>query len=196
MKFKPIDLTLAAMFAALMAIGANITAWIPALAFGSVPLTLQNFFCVLAGLLLGRRLGAVSMIVYLLVGLIGAPIFAGFTGGFATIMKPSFGFILSYIAGAYAAGLIVDRSKKPTFPTFLVAAFVSLAVSYVIGTTLLYVALTNWAAVPGITYLNTWKGMLVFIPKDLVLTFVTAVIAPRIYYAISKNRTSHTQRYA
>ncbi|TXK91768.1 BioY family transporter, partial [Parageobacillus sp. SY1] len=60
-KWRAIDLTLVGMFAALMAIGANITSWAPFLVIGGVPITLQTFFCVLAGAILGRRLGAVAM---------------------------------------------------------------------------------------------------------------------------------------
>lgn len=188
MKFRSIDLTLAAMFAALMAVGGNITAWIPALAFGSVPITLQTFFCLFAGLLLGSRLGAVSMIVYTLVGLAGAPVFAGFSGGFSIIVSPTFGFILSYILAAYAAGKVIEMAKNPTAPVFFFAAFLGLIINYAVGTTLLYAALTNWAAIEGVTYLGTWKGMLVFLPKDILLTAITAMIAPRIYKAVAKNR--------
>ncbi|MCK6258303.1 biotin transporter BioY [Fictibacillus sp. KIGAM418] len=190
MKFRAIDLTLAAMFAALMAVGGNITAWIPALVFGQVPVTLQTFFCILAGLLLGSRLGAVSMIVYTLVGLAGAPVFAGFSGGPSIIFKPTFGFILSFILAAYVAGKILEMAKKPSLPVFFLASFAGLIVNYFVGTTFLYAALTNWAAVEGVTYLSTWKGMLLFLPKDVILTAVTAVISPRIYKAVAKNRRS------
>ncbi|WP_062233246.1 biotin transporter BioY [Fictibacillus sp. FJAT-27399] len=190
MKFRAIDLTLAAMFAALMAVGGNITAWIPALVFGQVPVTLQTFFCILAGLLLGSRLGAVSMIVYTLVGLAGAPVFAGFSGGPSIIFKPTFGFILSFILAAYVAGKILEMAKKTSLPVFFLASFAGLIVNYFVGTTFLYAALTNWAAVEGVTYLGTWKGMLLFLPKDVILTAVTAVISPRIYKAVAKNRRS------
>ncbi|MDN4072383.1 MULTISPECIES: biotin transporter BioY [Fictibacillus] len=196
MKFRAIDLTLAAMFAALMAVGGNITAWMPALVFGSVPVTLQTFFCILAGLLLGSRLGAVSMIVYTLVGLAGAPVFAGFSGGPSIIFKPTFGFILSFILAAYVAGKILELAKKPSLPVFFTASFAGLIVNYFVGTTLLYAALTNWAAVDGVTYLGTWKGMLLFLPKDIILTAVTAVISPRIYKAVSKNRRTSNSNAA
>ena len=58
-----LDLTLIGMFVALMSIGANITAWAPFLQIGGVPITLQTFFCFLAGALLGSRRGAIAMIV-------------------------------------------------------------------------------------------------------------------------------------
>lgn len=101
MKLKTIDITLAGMFAALMAIGANITSFI---VIGGVPITLTTFFCIMAGLLLGSRLGAISMIIYALVGLAGAPVFAKFSGGLAVIISPTFGFILSYIIVAFVVG--------------------------------------------------------------------------------------------
>ena len=62
-----LDLALAAMFVALMAIGANIVSWAPFLQVAGIPLSMQPFFAILAGLLLGSRLGALSMTVYMLV---------------------------------------------------------------------------------------------------------------------------------
>ncbi len=59
-----LDLALAAMFVALMAIGANIVSWAPFLQVAGIPLSMQPFFAILAGLLLGSRLGALSMTVY------------------------------------------------------------------------------------------------------------------------------------
>src|SRR5690625_7604698 len=74
-KFTPINLTLGSLFVALTAIGANITSIIPGLSVGGVPITLQTFFAVLAGLVLGSRLGAFTMFVYMMLGLVGAPVF-------------------------------------------------------------------------------------------------------------------------
>ncbi|MFC0187722.1 biotin transporter BioY [Fictibacillus aquaticus] len=197
MKLRTLDLTLASLFVALMAIGANITNWIPALMFGKVPLTLQTFFCILAGILLGSRLGAISMTVYALIGLAGAPVFAKFSGGFDVLVGPTFGFIVSFILAAYAAGKIVELAGKPSLAVFFAAAFAGLIVNYVIGTSYLYVALSTWMGVKGVTYLGTWQGMLPFIPKDAFLTVLTALIAPRIFKAVSKSRpASYSSRKA
>ena len=76
-----LSLVYSGMFAALMMIGANITAFAPFLTVGGVPITLQTFFAILAGLILGSRLGAISMTVYMFLGLTGAPVFAKFGGG-------------------------------------------------------------------------------------------------------------------
>src|SRR6185437_310970 len=102
-----LSLVYCGMFAALMMIGANITSFVPFLVIGGVPITLQTFFAVLAGLILGSRLGAISMTVYMVVGLAGAPVFAKFGGGFGSIISPNFGFIVSFILVAYIAGKIV-----------------------------------------------------------------------------------------
>ncbi|GAA3320013.1 hypothetical protein GCM10020331_029280 [Ectobacillus funiculus] len=104
-KFRTVDLTLAAMFVALMAIGANITSWAPFFYRWQAYLYLWvHFFAILAGLLLGSRLGAFSLLVYTLVGAAGVPVFAKFGAGFGAVFGPTGGFILSYIAAAYAAG--------------------------------------------------------------------------------------------
>src|SRR5699024_8611291 len=115
-----LGLTLIGMFVALMSIGANITAWTPFLQIGGVPITLQTFFCFLAGALLGSRRGAIAMIVYLFLGLAGVPVFAGFKGGLSTVLNPTFGFIISFIFTAYVTGKIIESKDKPTLIIFLI----------------------------------------------------------------------------
>ncbi|MGF2614385.1 biotin transporter BioY [Rossellomorea vietnamensis] len=183
MKLKAIDITMAAMFAALMAIGANLTSM---LVIGGVPITLQTFFCVLAGLILGSRLGAISMTVYALIGLVGAPVFAGFTGGPGVLLKPTFGFILSYILVAYLVGKMVEA--KPGKKMFITAALVGMAVNYVLGTNWMYAAYIFWADAPdGFTYKMAWVWMLAPLPKDIILSAFAGAVAPRFLSAIRKN---------
>lgn len=109
---KAIDLTMMALFAALMMIGANITSFAPFMVINGVPITLQTVFAVLAGAVLGKRLGAISMTVYALIGIIGVPVFAQFKGGSETIFSPTFGFILSFILAAYITGWIIEKRKR------------------------------------------------------------------------------------
>src|SRR5690606_23994719 len=96
-KFGALGIVYVGMFSALMMIGANITSFVPFMVIGGVPITLQTFFAVLAGAFLGSRLGAISMAVYAFIGLVGAPVFARFSGGIGEILSPTFGFILSFI---------------------------------------------------------------------------------------------------
>ncbi|KQB91826.1 biotin transporter BioY [Geobacillus thermodenitrificans] len=186
---RPLDMTLAAMFVALMAIGANITSWVPFLVVGGVPITLQTFFCVLAGAVLGRRLGAVAMTVYMLVGLAGVPVFAGLNGGLSMMFKPTFGFILSFIASAYATGWIINRGPQPASTArFITAALIGMVINYVIGTNWMYMAYQLWAEAPeGLSYQMVWGWMLAPLPKDIVLSVVAGLIAPRLCRTIGRS---------
>ncbi|MEH7461982.1 biotin transporter BioY [Bacillus thuringiensis] len=185
-KLRALDLALAAMFVALMAIGANITSWAPFLQVAGVPLSMQPFFAILAGLLLGSRLGALSMIVYALVGIAGAPIFAEFKAGFSQLLGPTGGFIIAFIIVAYVTGKIVEQVKKPKFGTFITASAVGIILTYIIGTTYMYLAINNWMG-GHISYVAAWKIMMWFAVKDVIFTIIGAVIAPRIYYAVRRS---------
>jgi biotin transport system substrate-specific component len=156
---------------------------------------MQPFFCILAGLLLGSRLGALSMIVYALVGIAGAPVFAQFSGGIGVIFGSTGGFILSYIAAAYAVGKIVEASKKPALPVFFVSSFVGIALIYIIGTTYMYAALNYWLNVD-MSYSAAWVVMTWFMVKDVIFTAIGAVIAPRIYNAVHKGTNLGKHRVA
>jgi biotin transport system substrate-specific component len=189
--FKPIDLASAGMFAALMAIGANIGSFF---VVGGVPLTLQSMVSIMAGALLGSRLGAISMTVYMLIGLAGMPVFAQFSGGPASLFSQTFGFILSYILVSYVTGKIIEMRVRPGqgagppgYGTFFAATFTGLILNYFIGTNFMYVALQFWVG-EAVPYWTAWGFMLRFIPKDIVLTAAVAVAAPRIYRAVRRAR--------
>lgn len=116
-KFTTRDLILCALFTALSAIGAFIRIPVPL-----VPFTLQITFTTLAGLLLGSKKGAISVAVYVLMGLIGIPVFTQ-GGGFSYVLKPSFGFLVAFIIGAFVTGLIVEKKQNPSFLRILGASF-------------------------------------------------------------------------
>lgn len=173
---KTLNLVHIAMFAALMAIGANISSF---LVIGGVPITLQTFFAILAGLLLGSRMGAMSMLVYAFIGLAGVPVFAKFSGGMDTLISPTFGFILSFILVAYVVGLIAE--KYPTRKGFVIAALVGFVINYVIGTNWMYAAYKLWFAAPeGFTYGMAWGWMMVPLPKDVILSVLAGIFGFRL----------------
>lgn len=178
-RFKTIDLVYCALFSTLMMIGANITSFAPFLVVGGVPITLQFFFAVLAGLILGGKKGAIACTVYMLIGLAGAPVFAKFSGGASAVLLPTFGFIVTFILCAYVAGKIVERYK--TKLAYVVAALIALVLNYVIGTTWMYVAYKFWASAPeGFTYGMAWLWMLPPLPKDIILSIFAGFFAYRI----------------
>lgn len=175
---KPIDLTFGAVFVCLMAIGANITVWFPMLAIpiggATVPVSLQTFFATLAGFILGRKLGSLSMITYILVGIAGVPIFAGMSAGPMALISPTGGFIISFVFVAYFVGLFVDKSDRLTFPRYTIAAFIGLFFNYFIGVTYMYLAMNTWLEL-SISYKVAWAGMIPFLIKDGALSFLVAM---------------------
>ncbi|WLR50433.1 biotin transporter BioY [Bacillus tianshenii] len=186
--FQTVELILAAMFVALMAIGSNITSWAPFLQIAGVPLSMGPFLSILAGLLLGSRLGALSMLVYLLVGIAGAPVFSQFKGGIAVVFGNTGGFLISYIVAAYVAGKIMEKAQAPTRSTFYIASFVGIGIIYIIGTNYMYAALNVWLGVD-MGYAAAWKVMAAFAVKDIAFTILGATIAPRIYQAVHRSGT-------
>ena len=98
-----INLTYTAMFTTLIAAGAFIKIPVPV-----VPFTLQFLFTMLAGLLLGGKGGALSVALYMILGLAGLPIFAE-GGGFWYLLKPSFGYIIGFCLASYVTGKMVEK---------------------------------------------------------------------------------------
>src|SRR5512139_3024872 len=97
---------LASLMAALTAVGAYI--YVPV---GPVPIVLTTLFVLLSGLLLGGRWGLASMGLYLLVGAIGMPVFAGGRGGFPHFFGPTGGYLFGYALSAWVTGVVSERSR-------------------------------------------------------------------------------------
>ncbi|MFU0788501.1 biotin transporter BioY [Virgibacillus proomii] len=183
-KLRTTDLTYGAVFVVLMAVGANITAWFPMLSIpiggADVPLSLQTFFAVLAGLMLGKKLGSLSMFVYMLVGIAGVPIFAGFSSGPTMFISPTGGFIISFIFAAFFTGWVVDNSEKNySFPRYCLAALIGTAFNYLIGVTYMYIASNTWMEVP-LPYTIAWAGMIPFLIKDLIFAGLAALFTVKV----------------
>src|SRR5699024_4794789 len=172
-------LCFSAMFVALTAIGANITSIVPFLVVGGVPITLQTFFVVFVGLVLGHRVGGFSMFMYLMLGIVGGSVFAQFNGRMVMLLSPTFGFILSFILIAYVAGKI--REINSSLPSYIAAALVAMTINYVFGTNWLYVAYQFWfEAPPEFSYKVAWLWMIAPLPKDIILTVAAGVFAYRL----------------
>lgn len=176
---KLLNMVLCALFAALIAVGAFIR--IP---FGLVPATLQTFFVALAGLMLGKKYGALSAAVYALIGLAGVPVFTG-GGGLGYVLTPGFGYILGFILGAFAAGYIAEKGK-PTFVRFLLASLACLGAVYSVGA-LYYLAISVWYLGKEVVASEWITGcVLVFLPGDAVFAAAGAFIAVRVRKILKK----------
>jgi len=98
-----------------------------------VPITGQTLAVVVVGAALGARRGAAALVTYLLAGLGGLPVFAGFTGTVAAVAKPSFGFVIGFVFAAFVAGWFAERAwdRRPllAFAGFVAAS----AIPFVFG---------------------------------------------------------------
>ncbi|MEJ9211649.1 biotin transporter BioY [Bacillus smithii] len=185
---KPKEMVLCGMFVALMAVGANVS---PYLSIGGVPVTLQLMFAILAGGILGSRLGALAMTVYVFVGLMGIPVFAEFKGGLSSIFSSTFGFVISFIFVAYAAGKCLQK-ERPSKWAYICAGLSSLFLNYMIGTNFMYFALTFWLDAPkGFSYAVAWSWMAAYLPLDLIVTTLSLVLVPKLRKALKRQLSVH-----
>ena len=103
------------------------------LAFTPVPITLQTFFVVLSGAVLGRRLGIFAQASYVALGVLGAPIFQGYHSGFAYLAGPTGGYLLGFIAAAYVTGWLTERRDTGDFFNTALAMSAGLFTVYALG---------------------------------------------------------------
>src|SRR4030066_1743003 len=97
------------IFAALMAISANSFVYLP---FTPVPITTQVLTVLLSGLFLGSRWALASQAIYILMGIMGLPVFSGFKNGAALLSGPSVGYVIGFMAAAFVTGYIYENSVK------------------------------------------------------------------------------------
>lgn len=158
----------AALFAALTAAVSPIK--IP-LGFTPVPITLQTLMVLLAGALLGANLGALSQFLYVLVGTLGLPVFAGGGSGFGALFGPSGGYLFGFIAAAYVVGKLVERAKKPSYLQLVIAMLIGSLVVYLFG-------VTGGLIVTGLPLTQILVGwVLPFIIGDVIKLIIAATIA-------------------
>ncbi|MHC1683023.1 MAG: biotin transporter BioY [Clostridiaceae bacterium] len=175
------DLILVAMFAALTAIGAFIKIPIP-----YVPFTLQYLFCALAGIILGSRLGALSQIVYVAIGLAGVPVFTE-GGGLSYIFKPTFGYLIGFIIAAYVIGKVRENVKELNFIKAICILLLGLFFIYLFGVIYLYISYNLYLGRNITFYFAFFYGFVVCIAGDLVLTVFVAYISVKILPLLKKN---------
>lgn len=194
---QPINLTFGAVFVCLMAIGSNIAVWFPILAVpiggASVPLSLQTFFAILAGFMLGKRLGTVSILTYILVGLCGVPVFAGMKAGPFPFVSPTGGFILSFIVVAFVVGSLAERSPRSSILWYTFVAFIGICLNYGIGVTYMYISLNFWMQTD-IPYIASWVSMLPFLIKDAALGILSGIFVIHLAKRVP-NRWIHSLSY-
>ncbi|WP_208559602.1 biotin transporter BioY [Marinilactibacillus kalidii] len=145
---------------------------------GPVPITLQVFFFLLIPALVGKIKGALTITLYMILGLIGFPVFAGGSGGFQSLLSPAFG----YIIGAIFVSLVVGRlhQKKASSIEIIGTMFVGIMVLYLIGMTYQFVIMNQ---VLGTAI--SWQSIMLtnltaFLPIDMVKAFTAGIVYQRL----------------
>ncbi|MDR3216718.1 MAG: biotin transporter BioY [Clostridiaceae bacterium] len=175
------NLALTALFTALIIAGTFIK-----FQLFMIPLTMQPVFVTLAGYLLGKKYGTLSVAVYVLMGLIGIPVFTA-GGGFQYVVHPTFGYLLGFILCAFLTGLISEKLEKAgdsvpkRYIKLLIAGFVGMLASYVVGLPYFFVIARFYLKSAALTnQVIFMSGFVNTIGKDIVLTVLAAVLVYRL----------------
>ena len=183
-------LTLTALFAAVLAAASWISVPLP---FTPIPINLGTLAVTLTGALLGKKYGPLSVIIYILLGAVGVPVFAGFTGGLGHIAGPTGGYIIGYITSSFICGAVIDRFyEKVSKGTSKLAGFaikyVLIAAAAFLGTASCYTIGIIWFMYLTGNNLSASLTMCVipFLPCDFLKIAAAAVSVPALKKTLAR----------
>ena len=163
MKLTTQDLVLCALCAAVTCILAPLSVPLA----GDVPISLATFAVLLSGILLGAKLGGLSQVIYVLLGSVGVPVFAGWKGGIGITLGITGGYIIGYIPMAFVAGLLYYRFGRNESGARKYTAW--------------FIAQTKMTLAASLT-----ACVIPFLPGDLIKIVAVMLIAPPIEVALKK----------
>ena len=156
-RFSVREICYSGLFAAVIAIMAQISIPMP----GGVPMTMQTFAITLAAVVLGAKLSTVSSVIYLLLGAVGVPVLANFSGGFDKFIGPTGGFLISFPLMAFIIGWGADH-RQAFRGAYVLALIIGTIANYVVGTAM-FCVLMNSSIAAGVT-----ACVLPFIPTAVI----------------------------
>jgi biotin transport system substrate-specific component len=159
----------AALFGALTAAGAFIVIPLP-----PVPITAQTFFLNVSSILLGGPLGAASQFIYVMLGIVGMPVFAGGKAGLGVLFGPTGGYLLGFIIAAFVIGIVNRIRKEAGIFWHIFSMFIGMLIIYFLGSIQLsLVAKMNFNKALAV-------GVLPFIPGDIIKIILAAIVSLRL----------------
>lgn len=163
---KTKNIALTAMMTALICVASPVSVPI-----GPVPISVATLVIFLAVYILGMKRALIAVMLYLLIGLAGVPVFSGFSAGPAKLLGPTGGYLIGYIPMTLISGLFIDRHYRNRM--------ISVA-GMILATAVLYLLGTAWLAYSaGMTFTAALAaGVIPFIPLDLLKTVIAAVLGP------------------
>ena len=168
------QMTLVSLFAALTAVGAFIS--IP---IGLIPISLQNLFTLLAGMVLGSKLGALSQLIYVLLGTVGLPIFSGYRGGPGVLAGPTGGFLIGFILSAYVIGKLTEKLTNVKIWSCIAIGLLGVFIIYITG-------VAQLVYITGIGMKEAlMSGVFPFLPGDSLKLIVASFLAVRLKVVVN-----------
>ena len=159
----------AALFGALTAAGAFIVIPLP-----PVPMTAQTFFLNVAALLLGGTLGAASQLIYVMLGVVGMPVFAGGKAGLGVLFGPTGGYLLGFIIAAFVVGTVNKIKKNAGTLWNIFSMTIGMLIIYTLGSLQL-------ALVAKMSFTKALTvGVLPFLPGDVIKILLAAAVCSRL----------------
>lgn len=179
-KYSTFNICVNALFLALIIVSAQISIPLP----GGIPFTMQTLIIPLAGILLGAKNGSMIISIYVLLGCIGIPVFAGFNGGFQNILGPNGGFIIGFIVLALLCALSEKVAKcfsgKLYFLILSLTIAISLTIQLLIGT-------VWFAAFSNLTFKTALLSCFIpFIPTTMVKLILIVTLTPQLKNIFAK----------
>lgn len=166
----------ASLFGALTAAGAFIIIPLP-----PVPITAQTFFLNLSSLLLGGPVGALSQFIYVMLGIVGLPVFSGGKAGIGVLFGPTGGYLLGFIIAAFVVGKIAGAKKGAGIIWHIFAMLLGMAVIYALG-------ILQLSLVAKISLKKALSiGVLPFLPGDIIKILLAAIIGSKLKGRIKIN---------
>ncbi|WP_461812459.1 biotin transporter BioY [Faecalimonas sp.] len=147
--------------------------------FSPVPISFATFILYLGTYTLGKKYGTISCLIYLLLGIIGLPVFSGFSGGIGKLAGPTGGYLIGYLLLAFIGGWFVENYDGHVFPS---------AIGLILGTTLTYTFGTIWLSQQlSLSFSQGLAiGVLPYLLGDSIKIIAALIIGP-----ILKNRLQH-----
>jgi biotin transport system substrate-specific component len=141
------------------------------LPFTPVPLTGQTFAVLLVAAALGSRRGAASMALYIALGTIGLPVFAGGAAGMAYLSGATLGYLIGFVIAAYVIGLLAERGLERNIRTSILPFLAGTVIIYVFGVAWLTILLGSFSKAIA-------AGLLPFVVGDIIKLFAAALALP------------------
>lgn len=167
-----LDMVYTAMFTAIICVCSIIS-----INIGTVPITLQTFAVCVSAAMLGWKRGTISIILYILLGAAGLPVFAGFSGGIGILTGATGGYIIGFIFTALIVGICADKFDRKLVP-LIISMVVGIAVCYALGTPW-FMFVTNMDLKISLGYC-----VIPFLPFDAIKIVLATVIVNRLSKAV------------